>query len=45
MSRQGIALKALNPSRQRCSKGHKEIADILRKHGGKTGEESKAEGK
>jgi hypothetical protein len=45
MSRQGIALKALNPSRQRCSKGHNEIADILRKHGGKTGEELKAEAK
>jgi ankyrin repeat protein len=24
---------------------HKEIADLLRKHGGKTGEELKAEGK
>ena len=24
--------------------GHKEIADLLRKHGGKTGEELKAEG-
>jgi len=27
------------------SKEHKEIADLLRKHGGKTGEELKAEGK
>jgi hypothetical protein len=45
MSRQGIALKALNPSRQRCSKGHKETADLLRKHGGKTADELKAEGK
>jgi hypothetical protein len=45
LSRQGIALKALNPSRQRCSKGHKEIAKLLRKHGGKTSEELKAEGK
>ncbi|MDA7520605.1 ankyrin repeat domain-containing protein [bacterium] len=26
-------------------KGHKEIADLLRKHGGKTREELKAEGK
>jgi hypothetical protein len=42
MSRQGIALKALNPSRQRCSKGHKKIANLLRTHGGKTGEELKA---
>ena len=25
--------------------GHKEIADLLRKHGGKTSEELKAEGK
>ena len=25
--------------------GHTEIADLLRKHGGKTGEELKAEGK
>ena len=25
--------------------GHKEIADLLRKHGGKTGAELKAEGK
>ena len=28
-----------------AGKGHKEIADLLRKHGGKTGEELKAEGK
>ena len=27
------------------AKGHPEIADLLRKHGGKTGEELKAEGK
>jgi cytohesin len=27
------------------AKGHPEIADILRKHGGKTGEELKVEGK
>ena len=27
------------------SKGHKENADLLRKHGGKTGKELKAEGK
>ena len=27
------------------AKGHSEIADLLRKHGGKTGEELKAEGK
>jgi len=27
------------------AKDHPEIADILRKHGGKTGEELKAEGK
>jgi ankyrin repeat protein len=26
------------------AKGHPEIADLLRKHGGKTGEELKAEG-
>ena len=26
-------------------KGHSETADLLRKHGGKTGEELKAEGK
>ena len=27
------------------AKGHPEIADLLRKHGGKTGEELEAEGK
>jgi ankyrin repeat protein len=27
------------------SRSHPEIADLLRKHGGKTGEELKAEGK
>jgi len=28
-----------------AANGHKEIADLLRKHGGKTAEELKAEGK
>jgi len=35
---------AISPS-SRFPKGHPETADLLRKHGGKTGEELKAEGK
>ena len=33
------------PLNEAAVNGHKEIADLLRKHGGKTGEELKAEGK
>ena len=33
------------PLMDAARKGHKEIVELLRKHGGKTGEELKAEGK
>ena len=35
----------MTPLNMAADEGQKEIADILRKHGGKTGEELKAEGK
>ena len=33
------------PLNEAAVNGHKEIADLLRKHGGKTGKELKTEGK
>ena len=35
----------LTPSHRAAFRGHEETADLLRKHGGKTSEELKAEGK
>ena len=35
----------MTPLNMAADEGEKEIADLLRKHGGKTGEELKAEGK